>query len=131
MSTSRRTRSSACAPVLLSVSEAAREFGYHRQTIAKRIAELGIRPSGTRNGHPVYRVRDLLRGLLLASGNDAAATLAVCAAGSRAAFVARMNAKARALGLADTRFANPVGLDAPTNYSTPADLARLGIALCR
>ena len=61
MSTSRRTRSSACAPVLLSVSEAAREFGYHRQTIAKRIAELGIRPSGTRNGHPVYRVRDLLR----------------------------------------------------------------------
>ena len=77
------------------------------------------------------RVRDLLRGLLLASGNDAAATLAVCAAGSRAAFVARMNAKARALGLADTRFANPVGLDAPTNYSTPADLARLGIALRR
>jgi len=61
VSTSRRTRSSACAPVLLSVSEAAREFGYHRQTIAKRIAELGIRPSGTRNGHPVYRVRDLLR----------------------------------------------------------------------
>lgn len=76
-------------------------------------------------------VRDLLRGLLLASGNDAAVALAACASGSREAFVARMNAKARELGLAGTRFANPIGLDAPTNHSTAADLARLGIELRR
>lgn len=74
------------------------------------------------------RVRDLLRALLLPSANDAAATLAVCAAGSREAFVARMNARARQLGLAHTRFSTPIGLDDPRNYSTAADLARLAIA---
>lgn len=76
-------------------------------------------------------VRDLLRALLLASGNDAAEALAVCAAGSRGAFIRQMNAKARALRLRNTHFATPVGLDAPGNYSTAADLARLGIALRR
>lgn len=75
------------------------------------------------------RVRDLLRAMLLPSANDAAATLAVCVAGSRAAFVARMNARARLLGLRHTHFATPVGLDVPGNYSTAADLARLAIAL--
>jgi D-alanyl-D-alanine carboxypeptidase (penicillin-binding protein 5/6) len=76
-------------------------------------------------------VRDLLTALMLASANDAAATLAVCASGSREAFVARMNRRARELRLTGTRFANPVGLDAPTNYSTAADLARLGIEVRR
>lgn len=74
------------------------------------------------------RVRDLLRAVLLPSANDAAATLAVCVAGSRPAFVARMNARARQLGLAHTRFSTPIGLDAPGNYSTAADLVRLAIA---
>lgn len=74
-------------------------------------------------------VRDLLRALMLPSANDAAATLAVCASGSRAAFIDQMNAKARELGLDDTHFSTPVGLDSPANYSTAADLARLGIAL--
>ncbi|HST43282.1 MAG TPA: D-alanyl-D-alanine carboxypeptidase family protein [Conexibacter sp.] len=77
------------------------------------------------------RVADLLRALLLPSANDAAETLAVCASGSRAAFIDAMNAKARALGLTDTHFATPVGLDAAGNYSTAADLARMGIALRR
>src|SRR5690606_10167606 len=44
-------------------------------------------------------VADLLRALMLPSANDAAATLAVCVAGSRAAFIGRMNRRARALGL--------------------------------
>ena len=57
-------------------------------------------------------VADLLRGLLIASANDAAATLAVRVAGSRGAFVELMNAKARELGLTHTHFANPIGLDA-------------------
>lgn len=76
-------------------------------------------------------VRDLVRALMLPSANDAAATLADCAAGSRSAFVDKMNAMARELGLRNTRFSTPIGLDSPTNYSTAADLARLGIALRR
>jgi D-alanyl-D-alanine carboxypeptidase (penicillin-binding protein 5/6) len=74
------------------------------------------------------RVRDLLRAVLLPSANDAAATLAVCVAGSRAAFVARMNARAHRLGLDHTHFSTPIGLDDAGNYSTAADLARLAIA---
>lgn len=74
------------------------------------------------------RMRDLLRAMLLPSANDAAATVAVCVAGSRRAFVARMNARARALGLRHTRFTTPIGLDDPDNYSTADDLARLAIA---
>ena len=74
------------------------------------------------------RVRDLLRAVLLPSANDAAATLAVCVAGSRPAFVARMNARARQLGLDHTHFSTPIGLDDPGNYSTAADLVRLAIA---
>ncbi len=74
------------------------------------------------------RVRDLLRAVLLPSANDAAATLAVCVAGSRSAFVGRMNARARELGLGHTHFSTPIGLDDAGNYSTAADLARLAIA---
>jgi len=76
-------------------------------------------------------VRDLLRATLLPSANDAAATLAVGTMGSTSAFVAEMNRRAKALGLTETRYANPVGLDDPDNYSTAADLARLAIRLRR
>jgi D-alanyl-D-alanine carboxypeptidase (penicillin-binding protein 5/6) len=68
---------------------------------------------------------ELLRGLIVSSGNDAAVALAQHTAGSQAAFVERMNAEARRLGLADTRFANPTGLSDPQQYSTARDLARL------
>jgi D-alanyl-D-alanine carboxypeptidase (penicillin-binding protein 5/6) len=74
-------------------------------------------------------VRDYLRGLLLASGNDAAETLAVRTGGSRAAFVKLMNAQAAALGLKNTHFETPVGLDTPGNYSTASDLAKLALVL--
>lgn len=76
-------------------------------------------------------VRDLLYGLLLPSGNDAAVTLADGVAGSEQAFVGEMNHEARRLGLGDTSYANPIGLDAPTNYTSPRDLARLTLALRR
>lgn len=79
---------------------------------------------GLRAGEEVS-VRDLLYGLILISGNDAAHTLAVAAAGSEERFVARMNRHAAALGLADTHFANPIGLDEPGNFSSAADLATL------
>ena len=76
-------------------------------------------------------VRDLLYGLILRSGNDAAYDLALAAAGSEARFVRMMNQRAAALGLADTHYANPIGLDAPGNYSSARDLAVLGQRLLR
>ena len=75
--------------------------------------------------------RDLLYGMLLHSGNDAAAALAILCAGSEADFVAQMNQTALGLGLKDTHFANPHGLDSEENYSTAADLARLAAAALR
>jgi serine-type D-Ala-D-Ala carboxypeptidase (penicillin-binding protein 5/6) len=70
-------------------------------------------------------VRDLLTALLLESANDAAVDLAVGVSGSKQAFVAEMNARARQLGLRNTHYANPIGLDAPGNYSSARDLAAL------
>jgi D-alanyl-D-alanine carboxypeptidase (penicillin-binding protein 5/6) len=70
-------------------------------------------------------VDELVRGLLVASGNDAAVALAEHTAGSVAAFVERMNAEARRLGMRNTRFANPTGMSDPQQYSTARDLARL------
>jgi serine-type D-Ala-D-Ala carboxypeptidase (penicillin-binding protein 5/6) len=73
--------------------------------------------------------RDLLYGLLLPSGNDAAVTLADGVAGSTQAFVTQMNRAAGRLGLDETSYANPVGLDEPGNYSSPRDLADLALTL--
>lgn len=83
--------------------------------------------------HPGERmtVADLLRGLLIESANDAAVTLAEGVAGSRAAFVREMNARAAELGLRNTHYSNPIGLDAPDNYSSARDLARLTLRLRR
>lgn len=76
-------------------------------------------------------VRDLLYGLILRSGNDAAHTLAIDAAGSEKRFVAQMNRYAAALGLSHTHYANPVGLDQKGNYSCAADLMTLTQRLLR
>lgn len=73
------------------------------------------------------RVEELLYGLLLCSGNDAALALTECA-GGLVPFVALMNEKAAALGMAHTRFANPNGLDADGHYSTARDMAVLAAA---
>lgn len=74
-------------------------------------------------------VRDLLRATLLPSANDAAATIAIGTMGSRRAFVDEMNRRALALGLRDTHYTTPIGLDDPGNYSSARDLARLAIRL--
>ncbi|MDE7231252.1 MAG: D-alanyl-D-alanine carboxypeptidase [Oscillospiraceae bacterium] len=79
---------------------------------------------GLREGDRVSR-RDLLYGIMLPSGNDAANAAAVSVSGSVAAFVEKMNAKAGSLGLLNTHFANPSGLDANGHYTTAYDLARL------
>jgi D-alanyl-D-alanine carboxypeptidase (penicillin-binding protein 5/6) len=75
-------------------------------------------------------VRDLVKGALIQSANDAAYALAA-AGGDVPAFVAAMNAKARALGLADTRFVRPDGLDAAGGYSSAQDVTRLARAAMR
>lgn len=70
----------------------------------------------------------LLYGLLLRSGNDAALAVAGFCGGTVEDFVARMNEKAEALGMADSHFANPNGLDAEGHYSTAYDMALLARA---
>ncbi|MBU0708622.1 D-alanyl-D-alanine carboxypeptidase [Patescibacteria group bacterium] len=73
----------------------------------------------------IYSVEELLYGLLLPSGNDAAKTLAIGLAGTEDQFVYWMNRKAKSLGLNNTHFANASGLDSSNNYSTAYDLAIL------
>jgi D-alanyl-D-alanine carboxypeptidase (penicillin-binding protein 5/6) len=79
---------------------------------------------GLRAGQKVS-VRDLLYGLVLRSGNDAAHTLARAVSGTEGHFVRDMNLRAAALGLSQTHFSNPIGLDEPGNYSSPGDLVAL------
>jgi D-alanyl-D-alanine carboxypeptidase (penicillin-binding protein 5/6) len=76
-------------------------------------------------------VRELIYGLILRSGNDAAHTLAIAAAGSQKKFVAQMNRYAAALGLSNTHYANPIGLDQKGNYSSARDLLTLTQRLLR
>jgi serine-type D-Ala-D-Ala carboxypeptidase (penicillin-binding protein 5/6) len=95
---------------------------YHAAAVESQI---GLRP-GER-----MSVADLLRALMLESANDAAETLARGAAGSVRRFVHRMNRRARELGLRATRYANPVGLDEPGNYSSARDLSRLARLVLR
>ena len=73
----------------------------------------------------VLTVQELLYGLMLRSGNDAAAALAIWCGGTVEGFAELMNDKARELGLKSTHFVNPHGLDAPDHYSTARDLAVL------
>ena len=72
----------------------------------------------------VVTVEELLYGLMLCSGNDAALALADCCGGLET-FVAAMNDKAAALGMTDTSFANPNGLDDENHYATARDMAVL------
>lgn len=69
------------------------------------------------------KLRDLLYGLMLRSGNDAAVTIAVAVSGSVSKFVDKMNQRARELGCTNTNFANPHGYHNKNHYSTARDLA--------
>ena len=73
----------------------------------------------------VLTVQELLYGLMLSSGNDAAVALAIYCGGTVEGFAEMMNDKARILGLNGTHFENPNGLDSPDHYSTARDLAVL------
>ena len=76
-------------------------------------------------------VDELLRGMIVQSGNDACIALAEAVAGSEEAFAQMMNREAQRLGLKATRFANATGLPDPQHYSTARDLGALAAALIR
>jgi serine-type D-Ala-D-Ala carboxypeptidase (penicillin-binding protein 5/6) len=96
------------------------------------VSEKAWRMGGTRMFIDVNSdvgIEDLLRGLLIQSGNDAAVALAEHSAGSVDAFVEEMNAAATALGMANSVFRNPHGLPARGHYTTARDLAILAKAI--
>ena len=76
-------------------------------------------------------VEDLVKGICVASGNDATVALAEKIAGTEASFVKLMNDKARKLGLKNTNFVNSTGLDANNHYSSAYDMAVIARELVR
>ncbi|MFY8349777.1 serine hydrolase [Pseudoalteromonas sp. SSM20] len=76
-------------------------------------------------------VEDLNRGIIIQSGNDACVAMAEHIAGSEAAFADLMNAHAQKLGMTNTHFINSHGLDTTEHFTTPRDMATLGVALIR
>lgn len=76
-------------------------------------------------------VEELMRGMIVQSGNDACIALAELISGGEEAFVRAMNAQAQKLGMKNTHFTNATGLTNPQHYSTAQDLALLTIAIIR
>lgn len=92
--------------------------------ISKRAAETGESSIWLEAGETLSR-RELLYALMLNSANDAAVALAESVSGTQEKFVQKMNIRARQLGLKNTHFCNPHGLEAPGHYTTAFDLAFL------
>ena len=88
------------------------------------------RACSSSRGKPVT-VDELLRGMIVQSGNDACIALAEAVAGSEEAFVQAMNREAQRLGMKNTHFVNSTGLPHPQHYSTAQDLALLAAAIIR
>ena len=99
-----------------------------------RVPERAWKAEGSRMfiapGTPVT-VEDMIRGLIIQSGNDAAIALAVAVSGNEGEFVTKMNREAKKLGMTDTQYLNPTGLTQQGHYSTAHDLAVLSLALMR
>ena len=93
-------------------------------TVSARAAKVGEQSLGLKAGDRLT-VRQLLYGTLVYSANDAAFALAEACSGSMESFVKKMNQKAAQLGLSNTHYVNPDGLDAPGHYSSARDLAAL------
>ncbi|MCK9283156.1 MAG: D-alanyl-D-alanine carboxypeptidase [Rhodocyclaceae bacterium] len=98
------------------------------------VSEKAWRASGSRMfiepKRPV-KVDELIKGMIVQSGNDACVALAEAIAGSEATFVESMNREAQRMGLTATRYANSTGMPDAQHYSTARDLARLTQALIR
>lgn len=71
----------------------------------------------------VYKLKDLLKSVVISSANDSAVALAECVSGSEKTFVERMNKTAKEMNLTNTHFSNSTGLPAPDHYSTARDIA--------
>ncbi len=99
-------------------------------TASKAAAAVGESTMSLRAGERLS-VRDLLYGLMLNSGNDAAVALAEHVGGTQAHFVAMMNALARSLHMTNTHYATPHGLDAPGHYTSARDLATVALFAMR
>lgn len=93
-------------------------------TVDKKSAQTGGSTLGIKEGDKIT-VNDLLYGLMLRSGNDAAVALAEYIGGSVEGFAKMMNEKAREIGLENTNFVTPNGLDDPNHYTTATELAKL------
>ncbi len=91
-------------------------------TVSQHAATIGESCIGLATGNQLT-LRELLNGLLVHSGNDAATAIAEGIAGSEEAFVQMMNEKAASMGLKDTHFENPTGLPTDGIYSTAADVS--------
>jgi D-alanyl-D-alanine carboxypeptidase (penicillin-binding protein 5/6) len=101
------------------------KYGQLHQTITVNFDQSQLVDStlmGLREGDQ-FTLEDLLYGLMLPSGNDAALAIANAVGGSEGHFVDMMNAEAQELGLHDSHFVNPHGLDAPGHYTSAYDLA--------
>lgn len=92
--------------------------------ISKKAANTGGSRLGLKTGDKIT-IHDLLYGLMLCSGNDAAVALAECTAGSITDFSELMNNKALELGLTNSHFESPHGLDSDGHYTTAYELAKL------
>ena len=105
--------------------------GYNEETeVSVKAWRTGGSKMFIREGTKVS-IGDLLRGVIVQSGNDASIALAEHIAGGEAEFAYMMNEKARRLGLRDTNFVNATGLPSDDHYSTANDLARLTIELIK
>jgi len=104
---------------MLPVSEAA--WAKHKTDESNMFVALGSR----------VKIEDLIRGMIIQSGNDACYVLAEGLAGSLQAFIDQMNATAQKLGLADTHYTNVDGLPDPGEFTTPHDLAWLAAHLIK
>ena len=93
-------------------------------TVSSRAAEVGAWSLGLKPGDRLT-VKQLLHAALVYSANDAAFALAEASSGSMEAFVRKMNREASKLGLSNTHYVNPDGLDAPGQFSSARDLAIL------
>jgi D-alanyl-D-alanine carboxypeptidase (penicillin-binding protein 5/6) len=126
-----RQASIASATKLMTAYVALRQLRLKDELVAPRYQALAAESLlGLKAGERI-QVRDLIFGLLLASGNDAAVALAEGASGSVPAFVGDMNRAAARIGLEDTSYTNPIGLDEAGNFSTAGDLVELVLELRR
>jgi serine-type D-Ala-D-Ala carboxypeptidase (penicillin-binding protein 5/6) len=103
---------------MVTVSEKAWRLSMN-STVSRMFLQVGQRVS----------VHDLLFGLMVSSGNDAAVALAEYLAGSTDAFTVQMNQEGKELGLGETHFENPDGLPMPEMYTTAFDMVKLGRAI--